>query len=97
MLNELIKGEADRVARLADADRFQHAGVAELHQHQLVVKVVGHLLRIRLDAPHKEGIGVTQSVHQLLQRLLKLVRHRGRLLAGGPRRRWGDVQRRRRN
>ena len=99
VLYEFVKCEPHRVARLADAHRLQHARVTELHQHQSVVKVIGHFVGVGLDTAHKKWIRVTQRVHQLLERLLKLVRYgrglfpsrardRDGMLAGGQGRGW---------
>ena len=39
-MNEFIKSQADIETSLADADRFQHSGVAQLAQDDLIVKLI---------------------------------------------------------
>lgn len=51
MVNEFLKRQSDIETSLADANRFQHAGIAELAEDDLFVKLVGALNE---DVPENE-------------------------------------------
>jgi hypothetical protein len=51
VVNEFLKRQSDIETSLADANRFQHAGIAELAEDDLFVKLVGALNE---DVPENE-------------------------------------------
>lgn len=102
-----LEAVLDVVARLADAHRLQHAGVAQLPQHQVVAEPQGQLGRkentrkdavrgrmddtwrrktsnskvnrdrsylvgVGADALDEVGLRLTQSLHQLVERGLRV-------------------------
>ena len=68
---ERLERHAVVVARLTYAHGGQHAGVAQLTQHDGVVELARPLVHVRLDAANKERRRRKERLHQLLQRVLK--------------------------
>ena len=69
---KVVKGHAQAVAQRANADRFHHARVAELRQHQLGIKDRRCLDTVGLDAPYKVRVRVLQPLDQLVERVLSV-------------------------
>ena len=55
--------DPDGVAALADADGLQHAWVAELVHHHLLLELHGGLGRVGLHAPHKVRVAPAANTH----------------------------------
>eukprot|EP01137_Pigoraptor_chileana_P023535 Opistho-2@89969 len=72
---------AHGISSAANADSLKHTRIPELIHDDSVVKGVGDLCHVGLDAPNEEWIGRAQCRHQLRQRLLEL-RADGHLLCG---------------
>ena len=60
VVDELVEGEPDVESGLADAHRLQHARVAQLAQHDLVVEQVRFLFQNQADPSihHDDGRGI---------------------------------------
>lgn len=67
--------DAHTVARTPDAHGLQHAGVAELTQNDIVVKVGGDFVIVGFDAADEVGHGAVEGLHQSGQRLAELTTH----------------------
>lgn len=83
-LYELVVGEPHVKTGLSDPHCLQHSGVPQLSLHGLVIKLIGHFVTIRLDAAYEEGVRLVQGVHERVEGLLELRRHRHGLFAGLP-------------
>lgn len=79
---KVLKGQPDVVPGPPDPHRLQHARVPQLTLYNGVVKLAGNLLRVRLDAPDEERVGLVQRDHERVERGLKLGRDRLGLLLG---------------
>ena len=77
-LDELAELHAHRVAHLADADRLQHAGVAQLFQHDGQIEAHRRLVVVGLDAAHEPRVALGHGLEQRVQRVVEARRHRGR-------------------
>lgn len=78
---ELVVRESHVKARLSDPDSFQHPRVSQLSLYCLVVELVRYFVPVRFYAPDEERIGLVESVHQRVKRLLELSGDGHRLFA----------------
>jgi len=63
---ELLKSQTDTVTELPDSHGLHNPKVLELLPDILLLKELGLLFCIGLDAANKEGVGVHQRANQLL-------------------------------
>eukprot|EP00754_Rhynchopus_humris_P013399 Rhum_TRINITY_DN14325_c3_g1::Rhum_TRINITY_DN14325_c3_g1_i1::g.82804::m.82804 len=68
--DEVGEGQADGVAHLADAHRFENAGGPHLGHDLLAVEAAGLLAVVRLDAADPVGVRRVDDLHELLELVL---------------------------